>query len=442
MHLRSRSRVEPGRGMPNVTLACTEPDALRVLPLALDAYEEMRTRSWPFLSDVLERALRGVSEADGASVTALAQALVKYDRLLAFATQSQGGRDRVDALLALARGDGADLDARLDRIEHPTERLGVTFSFPDWLVEIVGAELGERTVEAALTRMNAQAPRVGRVNSIKVTREDLLRSLADEGAVARATVHSQLGIVFEGARSPFRTAAFARGDFELQDEASQLVADLVAPPPRSFVVDACAGAGGKTLALAARLQGRGQVLGLDVSDRKLAELRRRARRAGATNVRAVSVDLLDPDGERSRFGRPVGAARVLLDAPCSGLGAIRRNPELRWRLSPPDMARLVQVQGALMHAAADWVAPHGRLVFATCSFLPSEGERAVDRFLREHPDFGAVSARDVLGRARTDAIASRDGWYLRTWLFDGAADGGDDGMDGFFAAVVRRVKAT
>ncbi|HEY6463861.1 MAG TPA: hypothetical protein VIY73_27010, partial [Polyangiaceae bacterium] len=124
-----------------------------------------------------------------------------------------------------------------------------------------------------------------------------------------------------------------------------------------------------------------------------------------------------------------------------GLGAFRRNPEARWRLREGDLSRLVSTQAALLHAASFLVAPHGRLVYATCSFLPSEGELAVDFFLSQHPDYTLVTARDVLGRARTERVATADGKYLRTWRFDGTPDGGDAGMDGFFAAVLRRSRA-
>jgi 16S rRNA (cytosine967-C5)-methyltransferase len=245
--------------------------------------------------------------------------------------------------------------------------------------------------------------------------------------------------VVESHRSLFRTDVFARGYVEMQDEASQLVAELVAPPPRTFVVDACAGAGGKTLALAALLRGKGQVLALDASEARLAQLRRRARRAEASNVRAVACDLLDAAALRGHAERAGSLAqRVLLDAPCSGLGAIRRNPELRWRLRPGELNRLLDLQQALARAAATLVLPHGRLVFATCSFLPSEGERAFDRFLQENADYVSVSVRDVLGRTRTEGVATNDGRYLRTWRFDGTPDGGDEGMDGFFAGVARR----
>jgi 16S rRNA (cytosine967-C5)-methyltransferase len=419
-----------------VVVGCEREEAQRVRPLVVRAYEQARARNWPFLSDVLEGALKETSEEDRAIVAAAVQALVKYDRLLAFATGSEAAESRFDALFALSRGE-TQLAPRVERIESPTERLGVAFSVPDWLVDLVRSEVGEGSLEAALARMNEPAPRVARANALRTTREACLAALAEEGVAAHATAHAANGIVVEGRRSVFRTKAFARGDLEMQDEASQLVAELCAPPPKTFVVDACAGAGGKTLALAALLGGKGKLLALDTSDTKLEELRRRARRAGASNVQALTVDLRDEDAVAALGAR---ASRVLVDAPCTGLGAIRRNPEARWRLGADDLPRLVAAQAALVRSAARLVAPHGRLVYATCSFLPSEGEVAMDFFLSERPDFALVTARDVLGRARTDRVATKDGKYLRTWRFDGTPDGGDDGMDGFFAAVARRAR--
>jgi 16S rRNA (cytosine967-C5)-methyltransferase len=422
--------------MLRVVVGCELEEAQRVRPLVLRAYDQARARNWPFLSDVLERALADSSEDDRAVGAAAVQALVKYDRLLAFATGSESAEARFDALFALARGE-TQLAPRIARITHETERLGVAWSMPDWLVDRVRSEVGEAALEDALARMNEPAPRVARVNTLRITREACIQALAAEGVSAQAAPHAPAAIVIAGRRAIFRTRAFAEGDLEMQDEASQIVAEMVAPPPRSFVVDGCAGAGGKTLALAALLQGKGKLLALDTSDAKLDELRRRARRAGASNVQAVALDLCG-DEVVTRVG--ASASRVLVDAPCTGLGAIRRNPEARWRLREDDLPRLVASQAALLEAASRLVGPHGRLVYATCSFLPSEGERAVDHFLSAHPDFHLVTVRDVLGRARTERVATRDGRYLRTWRFD-APDGGDDGMDGFFAAVMRRARA-
>ena len=430
--------------MPRVVVGFAEHEVARVRAIALAGFEEARTRQWPFLSDVLERVLRGVAAPDGAVVAGVVHAMVKYDRLLAFATGSEGAGARLDALLAIARSaphERSDLDARIEAIDRPTARCGVAYSFPDWLVDLVEEDVGAGALEVALARMNELAPRVLRVNSLKSTREACIAALAAEGVAARPTAHALQGVTLEGRESAFRTQAFARGDFEVQDEASQMVAEIAAPPPGSLVVDACAGAGGKTLGLAGVLRGRGRVVALDVAPSKLEELRRRARRAGASNVRAIGVDLLAP-GETLRAFEGA-AARVLVDAPCTGLGAIRRNPEVRWRLAPGQVASLGEAQGRLLRAAAPLVAPGGRLIYAACSFLRREGEEVFERFLADDPRFGLVTARDVLGRTRTAAIATADGRYLRTWRFEGELSGGQPdvaGMDGFFAGVARLVR--
>ena len=427
--------------MPRVVVGFADAEAERVRAIALAGFEQARSRQWPFLSDVLERLLRGVPVEDGAVVAAVVHALVKYDRLLGFATGSDDAGIRFDALRAMARrvaepGSGPDpLDARIDAIASATERLGVTFSFPDWLVDLVQEDAGAASLEAALTRMNELPPRVARINPLKTTREGCVAALAAEGVAARATTHAIDGVTFAGRSAPFRTQAFARGDFEMQDEASQMVAELVAPPPGSTVIDACAGAGGKALGLAGLLGGKGRLVALDVAAAKLDELRRRARRAGASNIQAIPVDPLSPGDALKPFEGI--AARVLVDAPCTGLGAIRRNPELRWRLQPEQVTSMAKAQARLLRAASALVAPRGRLVYATCSFLKREGEAVIERFLAEDPRFVPVTARDVLGRARTEAIATTDGKYLRTWRVDGAPDGGDAGMDGFFAGVAR-----
>jgi 16S rRNA (cytosine967-C5)-methyltransferase len=176
------------------------------------------------------------------------------------------------------------------------------------------------------------------------------------------------------------------------------------------------------------------VFALGASREKLAELQRRARRAGVGNAEAIEVDLLEPRASVPGLTAPV--ARVLVDAPCTGLGAIRRNPEARWRLRPEDVPRLASTQAALLRAAAPFVAPRGRLVYAVCSFLPIEGERIVEAFVAENTDFRLVTARDVLGRARTERVATSDGRYLCTWQ-----QGGPEGLDGFFAAVLRKVES-
>jgi 16S rRNA (cytosine967-C5)-methyltransferase len=220
--------------------------------------------------------------------------------------------------------------------------------------------------------------------------------------------------------NPFRTEAFREGLFEMQDEGSQLIAELVAPPPRSAVLDFCAGAGGKTLALAALLSGKGRVIAHDVSAPKLEELMRRARRAGCSNVET-----------RRELDRVAPVARVLVDAPCSGLGVLRRNPELRLRLDPEALAKFPAEQLAILERAASWVAEGGRLIYATCTFAAEENERVVQAFLQRHPELEQVPVKEILGRARAESIG--DGKVLR--LFPQA-----QGTDAFYAAVLRRTR--
>jgi 16S rRNA (cytosine967-C5)-methyltransferase len=265
-----------------------------------------------------------------------------------------------------------------------------------------------------------------RANRLRGGRAELAERLAAIGVPSQPTRLAPDGLVLGTRRNVYELAPFREGWMELQDEGSQLVAELVAPPPRSLVVDACAGAGGKTLALGALLGNRGRLVALDVSANKIAELRRRARRAGLTNVSALSLR----DGEPPP-GRASGAARVLVDAPCSGLGVLRRNPETKWRLQPGDLDELRARQRAILESYAPLCAPGGRLVYATCSLLPEENEGQVAAFLDGHPEFEPVTTREILGRER--ALAIGDGTVLR--LLPHVHD-----TDGFFAAVVRRRK--
>jgi 16S rRNA (cytosine967-C5)-methyltransferase len=222
----------------------------------------------------------------------------------------------------------------------------------------------------------------------------------------------------------FALSAFRDGLFEVMDEGSQLVAELVAPPPGGRVVDACAGAGGKTLAIGANLGGKGRLLALDTDGKKLEELRRRARRAGLTNVEAKQVGEAAP-AVKGQFDR------VLVDAPCSGLGTLRRNPEARWRLTRAIVESFPARQIALLVTYAPLVAVGGRLIYATCTVARAENERVIERFLAERDDFVAVPVKEIWGRERAERLG--DGMTLR--LLPNRHD-----TDGFFAAVLRRVR--
>jgi len=311
------------------------------------------------------------------------------------------------------------------------ERLAVTESLPDWLAARLLAECGAEAAAALAHALNQRAPMIVRCNRVKTTREALLTRLAAEGVEARATSLAPDGIELMTRVNAFGLASFTAGDFEVQDEGSQLVAELVAPPPRGVVVDACAGAGGKTLHLAALLGNKGRVIAFDVppqAERKLEELRRRARRAGLSNVEALEVPVNGalPPAAAKLVGR---ADRVLCDAPCSGLGVLRRNPEARWRLTEADLARLPGLQGSILDRFAPLVAIGGRLIYATCTITRSENDDVVAAFLARTPGFVAMAAKEILGTPR--ALAIGDGQALRVAPHT-------HGTDGFFATVLRR----
>jgi 16S rRNA (cytosine967-C5)-methyltransferase len=308
------------------------------------------------------------------------------------------------------------------------DREALARSFPTWMLERMVADLGEGEAFALADAMNKRAPLAVRVNTARVQREALAERLARDGIATHPTPLSSAGLIFDTRVNAFGLETFREGLFEVMDEGSQLVAEVVAPPPRGRVVDACAGAGGKTLALAALLAGQGRVLALDVAGKKLEELRRRARRAGLSSVMAREVDAargLPADA------RPGGWDRVLVDAPCSGLGTLRRNPEARWRLGPRDVDSFPARQLALMVDYAPLVALGGRLVYATCTVLAAENERVVERFLAERPGFEPMALKEIFGTERATTLG--DAINLR--LYPHRHD-----TDGFFAAVLRRVR--
>jgi 16S rRNA (cytosine967-C5)-methyltransferase len=305
------------------------------------------------------------------------------------------------------------------------DREAVRLSFPTWLIERFVNALGRDESLALAAAMNGRAPLTVRVNGAKISREELQARLADEKVVAQPTELSPMGLIFETRVNAFGLHAFQDGLYEVMDEGSQMVAEAVAPPPRGRVADACAGAGGKTLALAALLDGQGRILALDSAGKKLEELRRRARRAGLSNVaaREVKGTQLPPEAKLGAWDR------VLVDAPCSGLGTLRRNPEARWRLTPKAVDAFPSLQLSLMVTYAPLVAPGGRLIYATCTVLPEENERVVERFLAERPDFTLMPLKEIWGKERTGRLG--DETFLK--LYPHRHD-----TDGFFAAVLRR----
>jgi len=330
-------------------------------------------------------------------------------------------RGFVNAVLRAVAREGAGVSFP-DPEAEPVAYLAACYSHPSWLAERYLARFGLEEARALLSANNAQPPLTARTNTLRTTRAELAEHLKAEGVGATPTRFSPEGLTLIGAGEPGRLKSLAEGLFQLQDEAAQLVSHLVAPLPGERVLDACAGLGTKTVHLAQLMEGRGEVVALDADGRKLERLVEAAMIAGVGEMVKVRVH----DATRPFEGEQLD--RVLLDAPCSGTGVIRRRVDLRWRKRPEDIARLAELQLAMLEAASRSVAKGGVIVYAACSLEPEEGEELIPRFLARHPDFSLEDAALSLG-----PMSPGPGPYLRTFphLLGGA-------MDGFFAARLKR----
>ncbi len=345
-------------------------------------------------------------------------------RLAILGLWSTLGRERIES--ALDAGEQAWLD-RVLQIDSTSLSLPVRSSTPDWLFDRV-KDLPN--VESLLTALNQPASLDIRVNPMKADRDEMVADLARGNGVRWspvATPYSPWGIRLRGRPAMNKWHQFEHGLIEVQDEGSQLLALLVAPRRGEMVIDFCAGAGGKTLLLGALMRSTGRLYAFDVSAARLARAKPRFARSGLSNINPVAIEHENDARVRRLAGK---AQRVLVDAPCSGIGTLRRNPDLKWRQNQQSLVELTALQARILSSAARCVAPGGRLVYATCSILPEENEAQVEQFLATHPEFELVSAAPILA-ARTPLQI--DGPYLKL-----RPD--VHGTDGFFAAVMDRVR--
>jgi 16S rRNA (cytosine967-C5)-methyltransferase len=304
----------------------------------------------------------------------------------------------------------------------------VRSNMPPWLLERLQSVLGQG-LWPFLQAMEEPAPLDLRVNTFKAKREAVLAEFEAQGFPCVSTPHSPLGIRLQGKPALNRLDVFNRGDVEVQDEGSQLLALLTDAHRGEMVVDFCAGAGGKTLALGAAMRNTGRLYAFDTSGHRLAALKPRLARSGLSNVHPVQIAHERDDRIKRLAGK---IDRVLVDAPCSGLGTLRRNPDLKWRQKPESVTELAALQQAILASASRLLKPGGRLVYATCSVLPEENEATVQDFLAAHPDFEAVDAAQELARLKVpEAAFLCEGGHLRLWPHR-------HGTDGFFAAVIVR----
>ena len=343
--------------------------------------------------------------------------------LLAWLNRVQGVSLR--QLEPLLGRDDALWAAALKATPELASPLYVAAELPPWLAAMLVAEMPEGEILALGRALAQPAPLDLRVNALLTTREKVLRQLIIEGINAQPTPHAPLGIRIDGNPALSRNPLFTSGRIEVQDEGSQLLCYLLAPKRREMVVDFCAGAGGKTLALGVLMQSQGRLYAFDVSEARLNKFKPRLKRSGLSNVHPQLL-ASENDLKVKRLAGKID--RVLVDAPCSGFGTLRRNPDLKWRQSEAGIAELAAKQRAILTAAAALLKPGGRLVYATCSFLRAENQDIVAAFLAAHPHFSLVPANEVL---KQQHIALDTGEFLQLYPHR-------HGCDGFFAAVMAR----
>lgn len=296
---------------------------------------------------------------------------------------------------------------------------------PEWVVQSLRTQRDDSGILALGRSLQTAAPLDLRVNTLKDSREAVLELLAKQGVEAQATPFSPWGIRIKTPLDLSRHVLFKKGVFEVQDEGSQLLALLVGARRGEMVADLCAGAGGKTLALGAAMASSGRLYAFDISEKRLSKLSPRLKRSGLSNV---TTQLISSEND-TRLKRLAGKLdRVLIDAPCSGMGTLRRNPDLKFRQSPETVASLTKTQASLIRAGAKLLKPGGRLVYATCSLLNEENQSIVEGFLAEHSEFKLIPASDVLSTQRIDL---NTGEYLQM-------NPASHGTDGFFAVILEK----
>lgn len=429
-------RKEPAHGKPYVVSAARVEQVRSVLGEVLQ---------WEYPADsVLShwfRARPKLGARDRSEVAdAVFDVLRNLRRYRQFAESGVGPASRRLAILGLATvlseeflNKGLD-EAEQNWLEHVRHidvsslSRAVRASLPDWLDERL-SRLDD--ADALVDALNSPAALDIRVNPLKAERDTMLMTLRLGPALRfnpEPAPYSPWGIRLQGRPPVNRWPMFENGEIEVQDEGSQILTALVGVKRGEMVIDYCAGAGGKTLLLGALMRSTGRLYAFDVSAARLARAKPRFARSGLSNI--VSVVIADKNDQRVRRLRGK-AHRVLVDAPCSGLGTLRRNPDLKWRLHPESLNELLAVQARILRQASQCVAPGGRLVYATCSVLPEENERQVEAFLAENPEFTLLDAGKII-KDRCKNLTLEGPWL--------AMRPDRHGTDGFFAAALERSK--
>lgn len=355
-----------------------------------------------------------------------------------FAESGNGPTMRRMTLLGLADAVGVDALGGLSeeetqwlthvmQIDRSLLPAALRSNLPQWLFDKLVARDGEAATLQLANAMSQPAPLDLRVNALKSSREEVVQALAEAPILCEPTPFSSLGIRVVKKPALQNMPLFKDGMIEVQDEGSQLLSQIVGAKRGEMVVDFCAGAGGKTLALGAAMRNTGRLYAFDISDKRLTKLKPRLARSGLSNVHPVLI-AHENDAKVKRLAGKVD--RVLVDAPCSGLGTLRRNPDVKWRQTPQALTELNAKQASILAGAARLVKAGGRLVYATCSILDEENEAIVAQFLSSHDDFVLTPMNEILAEQK---IALEMSAYLKL-------SPAQHHTDGFFAAVMTRKK--
>ncbi|MES2077066.1 MAG: RsmB/NOP family class I SAM-dependent RNA methyltransferase [Pseudomonadota bacterium] len=314
---------------------------------------------------------------------------------------------------------------RIIQIDRKLMHKSMRSNMPKWLFDMLVEQMGEDETLLLADSMNSPAPLDLRVNSMKATRDEVMATLAEAPIRSTPTPYAPLGLRVLQKPALQNLPLFKSGAIEVQDEGSQILSQIVGAKRGEMVVDFCAGAGGKTLALGALMRNTGRLYAFDVSEKRLAKLKPRMARSGLSNVHPVQI-AHERDAKIKRLAGKID--RVLVDAPCSGLGTLRRNPDVKWRQQPQAIVEMQAKQIGILDGAARLLKGGGRLVYATCSFLKQENEEVAEQFLANHPDFELVPMSKVLAEQK---IELEMGDYLKLLPHKHQTDG-------FFAAVFER----
>ncbi len=367
------------------------------------------------LAEVL-RSNKKWGSRDRAFIAETTYEIVRYWRLMLFIAEVDGRHISaskiskvVGSYLVLQNAEvsnfpdwkGLRYDLLKQKYQAAQEQRKVFHSVPDWLDALGETELGIEKWELELAAMNKQAPVCIRTNTLKNTRQELIQNLEKENVETSTVPGVEQALYLKKRQNIFLTKAFKDGRFEVQDAGSQLIGKFLDVAPGMRVIDACAGAGGKSLHLANLMENKGQIIAMDIEEWKLDELKKRAKRDGIHNIetRVIAGKTI----KRLKHS----ADRLLLDVPCSGLGTLRRNPDAKWKLQEEFITEIKKVQEDILHRYTEMLKPGGKVVYATCSILPSESEDQVQKFLEHHPNYKLIAERRT-----SPAIEGFDGFYM------------------------------